>query len=645
MIDIDNGALGLSTIPSSKSNNRCSVTLEADGSVTFYMYAPNAEKVEIGGMGGWFSNQKILLKPDMQGGFEKNIPDFHWAMHYYYWYVDDVRITNPNAGISYGCFAAINTFEMPEDGEDFYFAKNVAHGTVSICKYCSNVNGHLKECYVYTPPGYETSGEKYPVLYLQHGVGENETGWIWQGKMNFIMDNLIAENKCVPMIIVASSGYSFRKNEYPAFFPGDFDSELINSIIPYIEENFRVKKGRNNRAVAGLSLGSGQATDIAAKHPELFSALGVFSGVAIHLIKKIVECPKQFEAVFMSAGDREKEILLGIDEMVNDLDRQGKHSIPKVYEGYHEWHVWRKSLRDFVQLLFNWDDNASGDKSDISYQRTLMSQKNNDSSMVFFDPVYRQIQFENDEDGNPAGKYPDIIHGINVYDDGTAEFNLYAPEAKEVSVELEDGAVLPLERSDTAEGYWTKKTSQLKQGFNYVTFLVNGTPAVNPDAPVGYGMNRAINFVEVPENDFKLHELKDISHGQIHIHYASDSNNQVMQYFVYTPANFIKANEQNQIAAVVLSAASDEKAFCWIHQGKIANIADHMIFENDMPESVIIMADSTISEDEIDNLLQKYGINNSTQRNHFKKGNNENWTDCRHRVANFLRACVGSLRL
>lgn len=88
------------------------------------------------------------------------------------------------------------------------------------------------------------------------------------------------------MIIVASSGYSFKDNEYPVFFPGDFDSELVNSIIPYIEENFKVKKGRNNRAVAGLSLGSAQATDIAARHPELFSAVGVFSGVAIHLMKK-----------------------------------------------------------------------------------------------------------------------------------------------------------------------------------------------------------------------------------------------------------------------------------------------------------------------------------------------------------------------
>ena len=168
----------IGTIPSSMDNNRCSVALEDDGSVTFYMYAPNANKVEVAGMGGYFSSERIQLKPDMQGGFSANIKDFHWAMHYYFWYVDDVCITNPHAAISYGCFAAINTFEVPEEGEDFYFVRDVPHGTVSLCKYTSQVNGHIKESYVYTPPGYESGDGRYPVLYLQHGVGENETGWV-----------------------------------------------------------------------------------------------------------------------------------------------------------------------------------------------------------------------------------------------------------------------------------------------------------------------------------------------------------------------------------------------------------------------------------------------------------------------------------
>lgn len=118
---------------------------------------------------------------------------------------------------------------------DFYFAKDIPHGTVSICKYVSKVSSHLKECYVYTPYGYEEGDERYPVLYLQHGVGENETGWIWQGKANLIMDCLIAEGKCEKMIVVMSSGYAFKDGEKPVFYPGNFESELIHNIIPYIE--------------------------------------------------------------------------------------------------------------------------------------------------------------------------------------------------------------------------------------------------------------------------------------------------------------------------------------------------------------------------------------------------------------------------
>ena len=637
--DLKNGALYIGTIPSSMDNNRCSVALEDDGSVTFYIYAPNANKVEVAGMGGYFSSERIQLKPDMQGGFSANIKDFHWAMHYYFWYVDDVCITNPHAAISYGCFAAINTFEVPEEGEDFYFVRNVPHGTVSLCKYTSQVNGHIKESYVYTPPGYESGDGRYPVLYLQHGVGENETGWVWQGKMNFIMDNLIADKKCVPMIIVASSGYAFKDNEYPVFFPGDFDSELVNSIIPYIEENFKVKKGRNNRAVAGLSLGSGQATDIAARHPELFSAVGVFSGVAIHLMKKIIDSPYRFEAVFMSAGDEEKEILLGINEMVKEFSRQGKNSTPKVYEGYHEWHVWRKSFKDFAQMLFTWDD---AELDDINKAVPVRS-KNIDSttpvqadeSMVFFDPVYRQIQFENDEDGKPAGKYPDVIHGISVTEDNSIEVNLFAPDAKSVSVVLENGTEELLYRSKKNDGYWEKTIGNPAEGFNYVTFMVNGTPVVNPAAPVGFGYNRAVNFAEVPERNFSWHELKKTDHGQIHIHYSCDGDGQVSMNYVYTPAGY--GEDNYDIGRVcVLECAADERNFCWIHQGKIANIMDNLSGEGRIKGIMIIMADSTISDDIIGNITAIYGIKDSVQKEWFKKGDNESWTSCRHRFVNLM---------
>lgn len=166
-----------------------------------------------------------------------------------------------------------------------------------------------------SPYGYEEGDERYPVLYLQHGVGENETGWIWQGKTNFIMDYLIAEGKCEKMIVVMSSGYAFKDGEKPVFYPGNFESELIHNIIPYIENNFRVRKGRDYRAMAGLSLGSAQTTDIVAKNMKLFSAAGVFSGVAIHEMERICDSKETLDVVFMSCGCYEDQIRTGMKQI------------------------------------------------------------------------------------------------------------------------------------------------------------------------------------------------------------------------------------------------------------------------------------------------------------------------------------------
>ena len=386
-----NGALDRYPIEKKRAG-RPSVTVKEDGAVIFYLYAPAAKIVQVAGLGGYFTNKKINLMPDGQGGFFAEVQDFHWGMHYYFWYVDGVRICNPYAGISYGCFAAINTFEVQEKNVDFYFAKDIPHGTVSICKYASKVSSHLKECYVYTPYGYEEGDERYPVLYLQHGVGENETGWIWQGKTNFIMDYLIAEGKCEKMIVVMSSGYAFKDGEKPVFYPGNFESELIHNIIPYIENNFRVRKGRDYRAMAGLSLGSAQTTDIVAKNMKLFSAAGVFSGVAIHEMERICDSKETLDVVFMSCGCYEDQIRTGMKQIEQKFENAGKYCISKVYEGYHEWHVWRKSLYDFVPLLFR---KAGAETDDIPGERTAritrqrLQRQTMEEQILMFDPVYR----------------------------------------------------------------------------------------------------------------------------------------------------------------------------------------------------------------------------------------------------------------
>lgn len=156
------------------------------------------------------------------------------------------------------------------------------------------------------------------------------------------------------------------------------------------------------------------------------------------------------------------------------------------------------------------------------------------------------------------------------------------------------------------------------EGFNYVTFMVNGTPVVNPAAPVGFGYNRAVNFAEVPERNFSWHELKKTEHGQIHIHYSCDGDGQVSMNYVYTPAGYGEDNcDTGRVC--VLECAADERNFCWIHQGKIANIMDNLSGEGRIKGIMIIMADSTISDDIIGNITAIYGIRDSAQKEWLKK--------------------------
>ena len=615
---------------------RASVTVEADGTVSFYMYAPYARQVEVAGLGGFFSTDKVALEPDGEGGFYKSIAAFHGAMHYYFWYVDGVRICNPDAEISYGCFTPINTFEVPEAGEDFYVAKKVPHGMVHLCKYHAEGNGHIKECYVYTPPGYEKETEKkYPVLYLQHGVGENETGWIWQGKLNFIMDNLIAAGQCKDMVIVMGSGYAFRDGEYPVFYPGDFDKELVESIIPYIEAHFRVKRGRNNRAMAGLSLGSAQATDSVAKHMELFSALGVFSGVAIHELERICESSQLLYVVFMSCGSREKEILPGMQEMEKKLCLAGKCPVSDVYEGYHEWHVWRKSLRDFVKLLFRWDETEADDtmpEKRVLLSREQLLRQTGEEQLLFFDPVYRQIVFASDEQGKPAGTYPDALHGITVTKD-VVQIAYYAPGADRVEVEIAENNTVELEAAAEKEGYWETKLEGMEPGFLPITFYMNGTAVINPDAPVGYTAGRACNYLEIPEPAFPLSELSNAPHGQIQIHYIQVDAETLHTVLCYVPAQM--EAEDNKKGVIVLQAASGEKGFCWLHQGKVANMADQLLAQEKMKKRKILMVDDEISRQEIAQVLTAYG---EEKVEWFEKKTEETWTACRHRLAAFFQS-------
>ena len=334
------------------------------GVAEFNFYAPEAKTVSVKGWGGSMP-QQFDLHPTENGYWqcvgEGILPGFHYCD----FYVDGVRTINQLAPVGYGGFRVVNFFEMPEEGSAFWLLQNVPHGDVRMEQYTSSVNGRVKAAWVYTPPTYDQNPDKrYPVLYIQHGVGENETGWIWQGKLNYIADNLIAEGKCEEMIIVINSGYAFVDGQIDMFLPGDFDRELVQDCIPFIDKKFRTLTDKDHRAIAGLSLGSAQAFTIGLAHrKDTFSYVGVFSGgVAAKSAFGGYDMTDVFadgeafnrdiKLLFVSWGTHEP---MGEHnaEFLDQIEReQGIKAVRHTHEGWHEWDVWRYAAHAYMQLLF-----------------------------------------------------------------------------------------------------------------------------------------------------------------------------------------------------------------------------------------------------------------------------------------------------
>ncbi len=572
------------------------VRLEDNGDVTFSMYAPTAGTVEVAGVGGSMGRERIALDRDEQGCFSRTVSGIAPGFHYHFWYVDGVQVTNPAAPVAYGCFGATNFFEVPREGEDFWFWKDVPHGEVQIRSYGSCVNGHVKKCYVYTPPSYSREPEKkYPVLYVQHGVGEDETGWIWNGKLNFILDNLIAEGKCREMLVVMCCGYAFLRDEDPVFFPGDFGREMKESVLPFIEKHFRTAKGRHNRAMAGLSLGSAQATQIVARYQELFAHLGVFSGLRDQEMEQIIARQETYpmETVLMTAGEGEQ----GLDEnqrvYTGQLAKLGVAGGQRNYPGYHEWHVWRASLRDFAELIFQGEPREEREE-EFTYREPEITGEQLDRQtyaehILMSDPIYKGLILAVDEKGRPAGRYRDEHCGAQVLDsaEGRAGFWIRAEGARTVEVDIWGMGSQAMERG--SDGWWSCEVAGIEKGFHYYGVRVNGVDVLDGNAPVGYGGFRAINYLEMPEEDFEEYRLRAVPHGAVRLHYyKSTLTGRVKLCYVYTPASY-DGEPERRYPVLYLQHGGGENETGWIWQGKLANLADNLTAAGRMQEMIIVM--------------------------------------------------------
>lgn len=331
-----------------------------NGDVFFRFFAPNAQTVEVSGLGGRFPRERHAMTKGEDGWWRVTVSGIQPGFHYHEYYVDGNRMVNPDANCGYGCFYPINYFDVPAEDDGYWMLKNVPHGDVRMEYYRSSVNGRIKCCWVYTPPGYDESDRRYPVLYIQHGVGEDEMGWVWQGKLNLIADNLLAEQACEPCLIVMNAGYAFKEGEDPVFFPGDFDTELTADCVPFIDSKYRTLTDKANRALAGLSLGSAQAFSIAMNHRDLFGNMGVFSGGFpierteynyTEYFQNADQVNQDFDLIFVSGGDDEG-FLTGTLPVLEQLRAGGVKITDFHCPGYHVWDVWRASAHAMLQVLF-----------------------------------------------------------------------------------------------------------------------------------------------------------------------------------------------------------------------------------------------------------------------------------------------------
>ena len=333
------------------------------GKIRFNFYLDgDAKSIKVKGWGGSMPGE-YELQPEGNGYWSCIADDIRDGFHYCDFYADGVKTPNRLMPYGFGAFAPANFFEVPGGIlPESYLIKDVPRGKVRMVQYKSSVTGKVRACWVYTPPKYdEEPGKRYPVLYLQHGGGETEIGWVWQGKINIIADNLLSEGKMKEMIIVMNDGYVFPDDGHGNPASGCIDEVLVNDCVPFIDSRFRTVSDRHSRAVAGLSMGAMQAVDTAMKHPEVFAAVGSLSGGfnvkgfgydRTEEFSNPESAKEMFDLIFLAGGEQEpfNDMLINT---VKDYNSRGFDNI-HIYScpGYHEWDTWRNAAWHMLQMLF-----------------------------------------------------------------------------------------------------------------------------------------------------------------------------------------------------------------------------------------------------------------------------------------------------
>ena len=446
----------------------------------------------------------------------------------------------------------------------------ISQGKIDTIYYESKTVGTRRKAIIYTPPGF-SKDKKYPVLYLLHGIGGDETEWLNGGQPQVILDNLYAEKKIEFMIVVMPNGRAMKNDrvegnimapeKVQAF--ATFEKDLLDDLIPFIEKTYPVIKDREHRAIAGLSMGGGQALNFGLGDLDKFAWVGGFSAApntksAEQLVPSPDEARKKLKLLWISCGDNDNLILFS----QRTHDYLVKNDVPHIYyvePGVHDFKVWKNDLYLFSQFLFK-----PVDQSVFSQYSSILGK-----------PASTNVR---------RAKYPQILPN------GRAIFRLKAPEAQKVQLDL----VKKYDMVKDEQGVWEIITDSLSEGFHYYSLIIDGVAVADPASETFYGMGRMASGIEVPFSGDDYYTVKDILHGEIRIkRYYSTVFNTWRQFYIYTPPGYdVNPNEKYPVLYILHGGGEDERG--WATQGKTDLILDNLIAVKKAKPMLVVMPDGNV---------------------------------------------------
>lgn len=452
-------------------------------------------------------------------------------------------------------------FDVPRTG--------IANGKIDTISYPSKTVGVNRRALVYTPPGYSKS-KKYPVLYLLHGIGGDMKEWLKHGTPQVIFDNLYADKKLEPMIVVMPNGRAmkddrnignmFDSTRVQAF--SVFEKDLLNDLIPFIEKKYPTYKDREHRAIAGLSMGGGQSLNFGLGNLDKFAWVGGFSSAPNTKLPEVLvpnpaEAKAKLKLLWISCGDADG--LINFSKRTHDYLYQ--KDVPHIYyvePGGHDFKVWKYDLHLFTQFLFKPVD------ANVFPSFTLLGSAA--------------------ESNIRTAKYPQILP------DNRVVFKIKAPDAQKVQVDLAKKYDLI---KDT-EGFWTVTTDTVSEGFHYYSLLIDGVAVADPASETFYGMGRMAAGIEIPSKNSAFYALRDVPHGEVSIkRYYSTVFNAWRRFYIYKPAGYdANVNEKYPVLYLLHGGGEDERG--WATQGKTDLIMDNLIAEGKAKPMLIVMTDGNV---------------------------------------------------